>query len=136
MNDLKQFQKRVDALVSAMLAKAMREPEAAASLRSNDQPQVMLRWKDARRDWLGSDTSFEFLRADSLAEALDKADAFVAKQPDAEERRMHEFMGALGKVIDLGRESGIDSDFINPLEIQMKKLSENIITDQRKTEAA
>lgn len=131
-----EIQKRVDALIAAMLAKGLRAPEAAAYLRGNEQPSVSLVWRDARSGTSLSDRQYEFLRADTLPEALDKADAFVAELPDAEERRMHEFMGALGKVIDLGRETGIDAEFVNPLEVQMKKLSENVITDQRKTVAA
>ena len=50
---------------------------------------------------------------------------------DAEQAKLNDFMSALGKVIDLGNQHGIEADYLNPLVASMKKLSENIITDQR-----
>ncbi|WP_391564592.1 hypothetical protein [Sinorhizobium meliloti] len=44
---------------------------------------------------------------------------------------MKQFMGALANVIDLGKDNGIEVEFLNPLQATMKKLSDNILTDQR-----
>jgi hypothetical protein len=44
---------------------------------------------------------------------------------------MKEFMTALSDVIELGRQNGIEVDFVNPLVDTMRRLSENILTDQR-----
>lgn len=129
--DTKIAQKRVDDLAAAMLAKGMREPHAQLGIRANGEPQVYLRWKtgiDIGRS-LRSE-KYEFITG-SVSEALDKAATFVAKQPDADQTKLHDFMAALGSVIDIGNQHGIEADYLNPLVASMKKLSENIITDQR-----
>lgn len=129
--DTKIAQKRVNDLSAAMVAKGMRQPEAQLWLRANDEPQVYLKWKsgiDTGRTF-GND-KYEFIKGE-LSDALDKAADFVAKQPDAEQVKLQDFMSALGSVIDIGRQNGIEADYLNPLVASMKKLSENVITDQR-----
>ena len=126
--DTKIAQKRVDDLAAAMLAKGMRQPRSQLMLKSNEQPGVYMEWADDRRQF---GTAYEYFKGDSIENAFDKASAFIAARPTAEQARLDEFMGALGKVIDLGRQNGIEADYLNPLVASMKKLSENIITDQR-----
>lgn len=124
-------QKRVNDLSDAMVAKGMRQPSATLTLNSNAVPDVYLKWKagiDTGR--LFDSDKYEFIRGD-VAEALDKAAAFIAKQPDAEQAKLQDFMAALGSVIDIGRKHNIEVEFLNPLVATMKTLSENVITDQR-----
>jgi len=129
--DSKIIQKRIDDLSAAMIAKGMREPHAQVDLRSNEQPQIYLRWKRGLgRDSYGRAEQYKFFAGD-ISTVFDDASAFVADQPDAEQAKLHDFMAALGSVIDIGREHGIDADFLNPLVASMKKLSENAITDRR-----
>jgi hypothetical protein len=73
---------------------------------------------------------YKFFRGD-IGAALSEAAAFIADQPDAETTKLADFMAALGSVIDIGRQHGIDAEYLNPLTASMKKLSENVITDQR-----
>lgn len=129
--DTKIAQKRVNDLAAAMVAKGMREPGVQLCLSSDREPKVYLTWKlgIATGPSYGND-KYEFFSG-SISVALDNAAAFVAKQPDAEQAKLHEFMSALGKVIDIGNQHGIAADYLNPLVASMKKLSENIITDQR-----
>ena len=126
--DTKIAQKRVDDLSAAMVAKGMRKPEATLMLASHSQPVVHMRWDDKSQAY-GQAT--ECARADTIADALDKATAFIAARPSPEQAKLNEFLGALGKVIDLGKQHGIEADYLNPLVASMKNLSENIITDQR-----
>lgn len=72
----------------------------------------------------------EFLKGDTMAEAMEKADAYVADLPSVEAARMRDFTHALGRLIDQGREIGVDVDYINPLTKMMENLAENAITDQ------
>lgn len=125
-------QKRVNDLAAAMVAKGMREPHAQLDIASNVEPQVYLRWKAGIALGRAYDSEkYEFIKGSAVSVALDKAAAFVAKQPDAEQTKLHDFMAALGSVIDIGKQHGIEADYLNPLVASMKKLSENIITDQR-----
>lgn len=129
--DTKIAQKRINDIAAAMVAKGMREPHAKLSIGSNVEPEVYLRWKSGLDNGRAyGNEKYEFIKG-SVSDALDKAAAFVAKQPDAEQAKLHDFMAALGSVIDIGNQHGIEADYLNPLVASMKKLSENIITDQR-----
>ena len=129
--DTKIAQKRVNDLSAAMVAKGMRESEAQLTMRSNAEPHVYLKWKTGIDNGrlFGGD-KYEFIRGE-VSEALDKAAAFIAKQPNAEQAKLQDFMAALGSVIDIGRKHNIEVEFLNPLVATMKTLSENVITDQR-----
>ena len=121
-----EMQAAVDQLVKDMLDKGLRMPQAIVWVQSNKAPCICLNAGDYGKDHWSSYPS-----ASTVAEALDAARAIIAAMPDAETTRLNNFMGALGKVIDLGRDLGVDVDFINPLTATMKRLSENVITDQR-----
>lgn len=54
----------------------------------------------------------------------------IAEIPPIVETKRKEFLNAVGKLIDQGRDIGIEVDFLNPLTEMMKALSSNIITDQ------
>lgn len=128
-----EIQKRVDALSKAMLAKGLREPVAKLGIESNLKTvEIMLRWKDVTKpDGAYSSGEYKWFKGKAPELSLDEADAFVAAMPSAEETRARQFMGALANVIDLGKSNGIEVEFLNPLQATMKKLSENILTDQR-----
>ncbi len=125
---LAEIHKRVDAISSAMTAKALRQPHAEFQVKSNSQSSGILRWMVLDR--YGDQNAYEFFRGEAV-EVLDKMDARIAAMPDAEKAKLQAFMGALGNVIDLGREQNIEVDFLNPLVATMKRLSENALTDQR-----
>lgn len=128
--DIKIAQKRVNDLAAAMVAKGMRQPHAQLGVKANEEPEVYLRWTTGiGRDGFSGD-KYEFIKGD-IATALEKAAEFIAKQPDADQAKLQDFMSALGSVIDIGRQHGIEADYLNPLVASMKKLSENVITDQR-----
>jgi hypothetical protein len=92
----------------------------------------MLRWKDVTKlETSYSSGEYKWLKGALPEDAFKEADEFVASLPSAEEAKMKQFMGALATVIDLGKSNGVEVKFLNPLQATMKKLSENILTDQR-----
>ncbi|SCB30569.1 hypothetical protein [Rhizobium lusitanum] len=130
----KEIQKRLDQLMKAMIDKGLKQPCAQFDAESgNIEFRVYLRWQDPTK--LGkdrySDGLFKFIKNDDPGKAFEEADEFVAAMPSGDEARLHQFMGALATVIDLGKDNGIEVEFMNPLQATMKKLSENILTDQR-----
>lgn len=130
--DIAIAQKRIDDLVAAMLVKGMREPNGVIRIIANDETRVHLSWKKGTphgRDWF-SDEQVKIFRG-LLKETLEEAAAFIAEQPDPEQAQLNEFLSVLGKAVELGKKYGIDADYLNPLVASMKKLSANIITDQR-----
>lgn len=125
---IEDVQKRVDTMPAAMNAKGLREPTADFTIKANEEPRGYLSWTDKKNSY---GHAYEFVRGKTPDEILDKLEAFIAALPSPDETRMKEFMTALSDVIEIGRQNGIEVDFVNPLVDTMRRLSENIITDQR-----
>ena len=68
--------------------------------------------------------------ADTFEEALDAALEFVTAMPPANESKRRDWQKRLGKLIDDGREIGIETEFLNPLEASMKRLASNALTHE------
>lgn len=123
------IQEFADNLGRAMLAKGLVNPMAIIWFEGHVVPRVYMHWDDV--------TSFnggrsEIIRDPDISQAITDAFAFVDGLPSQEEAKRQQFMTSLGKLIDLGRENGIEVDFINPLTETMKRLSENALTYQPK----
>lgn len=122
VNDI---QKRIDAMPAAMSAKGLRQPHVEFCLRGNAPLQIMLRSAKGPQTL---DHRYEWFDGSSPREILGKAEAWIANLPSAEETKRNTFLAALGKVIDLGNELGQD---VGALMSEMKRISENALTDQR-----
>ena len=122
-----EIQQIINAMPARMSAKGLREPDVKFNLSANSHPQVMLTWS-AETSTSYVDRKYEWAGADTPREALDKAEAYISALPSAEETKRNNFLTALAKVVDLGRETGIEVDFVNPLVDTMKRISENAIT--------
>lgn len=59
------------------------------------------------------------------------ANAWIDDIPSAEQRAHDAFTKSLGRLIDQGREVGIEVDFLNPLTAMMEKLATNALEDKR-----
>ncbi|MBD9542974.1 hypothetical protein IB276_26365 [Ensifer sp. ENS04] len=126
--DTKEIQKRIDVMPAAMSAKGKNLPEVTFRIEANSASSMSLRHAKAGSRWADE---FHQISGKTPSELLAKAEAWIAALPTAEETRMKEFMTALSDVIELGRKSGVEVEFVNPLVETMKRLSSNIITDQR-----
>lgn len=68
---------------------------------------------------------------DTLASWITEAHAWVDAIPTAEQRAHDAFTKSLGRLIDQGRDIGIEVDFLNPLTSMMQKLATNALEDKR-----
>jgi len=125
------IQEEMDNLSRAMSAKGLRAPKAEAHIEAHARPLVYVRWGRYGEP----NYRAEVIHDPDIREAIQAAFNLIADLPSPEDRKRDEFLTALGRVIDLGRENGIEVDFINPLTATMKRLSENVITHQRNTDA-
>lgn len=66
-----------------------------------------------------------------LDNAMTEALAWIAQIPSQAEREHNAFVRQVGRLIDSGRDLGIDVAFLNPLTDMMTRLSENILEDKR-----
>lgn len=124
--DANLIQQKIDDLSRAMLAKGLRNPEAQVMIQAHVAPVVYMHWGG----WGEPDERTEFVRDPDIGQAITDAFALVESLPSPEEAKRQQFMTSLAKVIDLGRENGIEVDFLNPLTETMKRLSENALTYQ------
>lgn len=120
------IQEKMDDLSRAMLAKGLRNPSAQVHFQAHVAPLVYMTWGI----WLEPDNRTEIIRDPDIGQAIEDAFTLVAALPSPEEAKRQQFMASLAKVIDLGRENGIEVDFVNPLVETMKRLSENALTHQ------
>jgi len=129
--NITELQAQADALFKAMTAKGLPVPNAHISVKAFEAPLVYMHWDDPNMTYGRT----EITRDRDISVAIDEAFELIANLPSLEDRKREQFMTALGRVIDLGRENGIDVDFINQLTATMKRLSENVITHQRSADA-
>jgi hypothetical protein len=66
-----------------------------------------------------------------LVNLLKDAHDWVDAIPSAEQRAHDAFTKSLGRLIDQGRDIGIEVDFLNPLTAMMEKLATNALEDKR-----
>lgn len=120
---------KVDALANAALAKGLREPEVSVHVKSyQTAPSILLCWKDKSRNF---ESAYRSFTEDTLEGSFLIANEYVENLPTPEQAKLNEFMACLGKVIDLGKDNGVDVEFLNPLTATMKRLSENALTFQK-----
>jgi len=68
--------------------------------------------------------------ADGWVPIIQKMDEHIDALTSVSEAKKNDFIAAMGRLIDQGREIDIDVDFLNPLTEMMGKLSTNIITKE------
>jgi len=66
-----------------------------------------------------------------LDNAMTEALTWIGQIPTQAEREHNAFVRQVGRLIDSGRDIGIDVAFLNPLTDMMTRLSENILEDKR-----
>lgn len=134
MTTMDEIYAAINPMPAMLSAKGKVSPEVTMMANANAHLYIHVAWvKGGGRPY---DRECEVFTADTFDEALTKAIAFINALPDAKTARLHDFMGQLGKVIDSGRDLGIDVDYLNPLTDTMKRLSDNIITHQPAEAAA
>lgn len=128
--DTNEIQRRLDVMASVMVGKGKVQPEARCSLASDTEVVVSVSWvkRNAVQKY---DRDYKAFRGLGIGYMLVDAEAYIAALPDLKTERMAEFTEALASVIEMGREIGVDPQFVNPLTEAMKRLSENAITDGR-----
>ena len=117
----------INPLPAMLSAKGKVNPDTTFMVSANANITIHMSWKRpfASNDW---ETDCKSFSGETFEGSLEKAMAFINKLPSAEQAKLHHFMGKLGKLIDIGKDEGINVDYLNPLLDTMKRLSENVIT--------
>lgn len=128
MKTIEEIYAAINPLPAMLAAKGKAEPKVQIEFEANAGITLWLKWRKPKGNSWELDLKC-FLDSDPDI-AVAKAMQFIDELPSAEDAKLIEFRTELAKLIDSGRDLGIDLDYINPLVATMKRLSENIITDQ------
>ncbi len=148
ISTISELQSAVDSLIPLMLEKGLHRPNARAQLEANGGGGVSLSWqwrevkssdpwddKNFATRWFFASTN---VRADGLGSwpgAIRDAWLELSAMPDKPAREREEFLKLLATASEYGRKVGIDEEFVNPLALLAKKLSENALTHDGYTSA-
>jgi hypothetical protein len=81
----------------------------------------------------GGSHEYHFIHIEALdgfAALLQDAEDYINGLKSVDEIARDAFIASLGRLIDQGREVGVEVDFLNPLTALMDKLSFNILTKE------
>ena len=91
---------------------------------------VSLRWRPLGEK-LSYPSALESCFGDTPANAFARALQFIDTFPSAEEIARDRAIAKMADALEAARAANLEPEFVNPLEIAMKKLAENAITDKR-----
>lgn len=81
--------------------------------------------------WGYDDDKKFYENKETLEEVFAAAEVWIDALPTRAEIQHNDFLKLVARTIEYGRDIGVDPDFVNPLEVMMKQLSENVIEDRR-----
>jgi hypothetical protein len=131
MNTVEEIFAAINPLPAMLAAKGKTKPNVKIEFEANcSRTVVWMRWQKEYKPSYHGEEEMRGAFGDDPADAVRKAVAIIDKMPSAANAKLQAFMRDLGKLIDIGKDSGITVDYLNPLTETMKRLSENIITYQ------
>lgn len=122
---LEEIQAALDALPGAMAAKGCITPSAEYHVASQKPGWLLLRFSE-KGATLGTHGLQFYLRktpAECFAAALDA----IAAMPEPQTAALHRHMARLGEAVDLARADGIPDEYVNPVSLTIKAMSDNLL---------
>ena len=116
----------INPLPAMLSKKGTASPVVRFEIEANAGVNISMNW-EKRNSPVKWDREYQCFLGDTFDQAFAKAVAFIENLPSAETAILHDFMGKLGRLIDIGKADGIAVDFLNPHLDSMKRLSENVI---------
>lgn len=123
--DIAEIQKRLAAMVVAMTDKGFEQP--TAELRINPTGEYPECWLSSKGEREIGTFSTEIVRGDTISETLSAADAHIARQKTGSEADLEEYMKRVAKAADYGKGKGIDDEYVAPLRMTIKAMSDNLL---------
>lgn len=117
-----EIQAALNAVSARVLALGMSRPSAELHFSANGTQYAKVSYYD-EQDVYQSESYW----GNSAREMIALLNEYLATIPPREDRERTEYLRKLAATIEYGKKIGIDEEFINPLALQMKKLSSNII---------
>lgn len=115
-----------DDLVARMMERGVVKPNADVTIEAGAQPRVWLAFTPSAEE----NVSYKGFRADCVTTAFAEARDYINSLPSRDERLRQNATEATAKAIEAVKAAGMEAEYVNPLELMMKRLSENAITKQ------
>jgi len=122
--DVTEITARLYAIGAAILDKTGETPWIGPSLKIRDNACSV----DLYRDYgNGTDYIIGTATGDTPEAALDDADRIIAALPDLENAKLHRHMARVADCIDAAHSDGIADEYVTPLRLTVKAMSDNLL---------
>ena len=119
-----QIQAALAELVTAMMGKGVVTPEAQLWINAHGP---MIAYIKARGN-LFNGNNFKFISAETDAEAIAKARAYIDAMPSPEQAAITRHMGLLAAVVEHGREHNLPDEYVVPAQVALNAMTDNLLT--------
>ena len=124
-------QEALTSLITGMMDKGLVQPEAHMTIKPGERSYIGTFWRKPGNDGVFGSPDHKFFHFDDDAsDALAAARLWLAELPSAEQKAKADALALTADAIEASRKAGLEPDFVGELEAMMKRLSENVITDQ------
>ena len=125
---LEEIQATLDQLVVAMLAKGVVTPRTEFHVTSdNPLPYSAFLWCSVETKCLGGEYLSGFSRYATPEAALDAARSCIDALPDPDTKVMRTYLGKLADAADYATEHSIADEFVDPVRLTLKAMSDNLL---------
>ena len=121
-----QIQAALAELVTAMMGKGVVTPEAQLWINAHGPMNAYI--KARGNSFNGND--FKFISAETDAEAIANARAYIDAMPSPEQAAITRHMGLLAAVVEHGREHNLPDEYVVPAQVALQAMTDNLLTVQ------
>jgi hypothetical protein len=114
-------------IVPMMAEKGLRLPEAGASINADGTSWVIISHAKTPSSFYADERKY-FTIETTIPAAIAEARAWVEALPTPENKAMTDYMGLLATAIDFGHENNIPAEYVDPVRITQKAMTENLLT--------
>jgi len=125
--DVTEITARLYAIGAAILDKTGETPWLPPSLKISDNRCRIDLYGALRTGVNGGGVGLGTGKGDTLEAALDDADRIIAALPDLENAKLHRHMARVADCIDAAHSDGIADEYVTPLRLTVKAMSDNLL---------
>lgn len=114
---------RLAAIEKAMAEKGLPSPEAMVQIKTG-RHSTHVQWKDASSQY---GTRYKCQFGDTVAEALDSTDQWIAALPDPEILALATYRNHIAKALDTAKDDGVDDKYLEGTRASMAVVSEALL---------
>lgn len=129
MDTIDEMNSAISAIVPLLIAKGVINAAAELHIRANETPQIWLRGSDSQGVQFGS-YGAHIVNGDTVSICFQQAMDFISEMQDPETAALHRYMQKLGDVVDQGRKYGIPDEYVDPVSLTVKAMSDNLLTHE------